>query len=104
MMAISHTLKEKEETDKLSVKIPYNSYKDFKRVASSLKSKLDEGTVVRMFMKANMLLHMPELTRTDYMSIGDMVPKHQSPLEKAVMSKLKHMLTGNLDKDKDAII
>jgi hypothetical protein len=75
-MAISHSLKDKEENDKMLLRIPYNNYKDFKRVAISLKTKLDEGTIVRMFMKANTLLHMPELTRTDEMSIGDMVPKH----------------------------
>lgn len=34
---ICRTKNEKKEADKLALKIPYNSYKEFKRVASTLK-------------------------------------------------------------------
>ena len=65
---------------------------------------MDEGTIVKMFLRSNILLHCPELTRTDEYSIGSVVEQGKTGLQKAVMKKLRDLLTGNLEKDREEIV
>lgn len=58
-----------------------------------------------MFLRANMLLHCPEMTRTDDYSIGNISStKNKTGLEKAILKKLGDLLTGEIQHNRDEII
>lgn len=69
-----------KKLDKLSVGLPYDSFSKFKEMTLKVKPKLDDYQIAKMFIKANIILHMPELTRTDEFSIGKIVEHGESKL------------------------
>ena len=65
---------------------------------------MDEHTIARMFLKCNMLLHVPELTRTDEYSVGKIETAGKSQMEKVFAKKILDLIEGNIAHERELIV
>ena len=77
--------------------MPDSDFSKFKSMTMQFKPKMDEHTIAKMFLRCNLLLHVPELTRTDEYSIGKIEMAGKNMMEKVFTKKLNDMLEANLN-------
>ena len=70
----------------------------------TFKPKMDDNTIARMFLRCNLLLHVPELTRTDEYSVGKLHTAGKTVMEKVFAKKLFDMMEGNMAHEREIIV
>lgn len=67
---------------------------------------MDDYTISKMFLRSNIILHMPELTRTDEFSIGkrDERGNHLNSFQSAFQQKIVNLVEANIEQERADII
>jgi len=95
---------EEKKLDKFAASLPYDSFSKFKDVAMKFKPKMDDYAITKIFLRSNIILHMPELTRTDEFSVGKREEHGANKMTTAFAKKIVNLVKSNLDEQREEII